>query len=304
MNQEFLTILENPITHEEFEYNEKLNVLKSIKSDVVYSVHDDVVIILEPNKNDILPSDELHRKYKTPFNYQEHYQKDAEHFDYFNENESIVSKHESRRLHENIFKRIDDSFSLILDVGCGKGWVAQKALPKGIKVISMDISTTNPQKVTKLYAHRNHLGLVADVFNIPIKDHSLDCIIASEIMEHVADPKKFVEILYSKLKLNGKLIISTPYNEQLEYFLCVHCNRATPRYAHLHSFNEKNIGKLIPVNSQWTWQKLNNNYLVKLRSDLILNIFPYAIWRFFDKIANSIYSKPLRLIIEIKKNHT
>ena len=55
----------------------------------------------------------------------------------------------------------------------------------------------------------------------------------------------FIEKLIEKLKTGGKLIITTPYNEKLEYYLCVHCNLPTPKNAHLHSFNKQNIKEII-----------------------------------------------------------
>ena len=239
--------------------------------------------------------------YNNQFNYTDHYQKDADLFEYFTESDNAMIVHEARRLHEFIFQKIKKSCSIILDVGCGNGWVAQKAIEKGIMVISMDVSFTNTEKVLKLYNGVNHFGLVADVFNLPVKNNSIDCIIASEIMEHVNDPRKFVEILYEKIKENGKLIISTPYNEKIEYYLCIHCNKPTPKHAHLHSFNETNIAKLIPGNSEWSWSKFSNKYLSKLRTHVLLKYLPFRQWKVIDNIANKIFNRPMRLLIEIKK---
>ena len=151
-----------------------------------------------------------------------------------------ITKYEIRRLHESILNEINEDMSVILDVGCGNGWASKKLIPLGKKVISMDISSDNPINAEMEVTHIKHAGLIEDAYNIPLRDNSVDCINAAEVLKHVPDPKTFISGLIKLLKHKGKLIISTPYNEKIEYNLCVHCNRPTPRYAHLHSFNENN----------------------------------------------------------------
>ena len=77
------------------------------------------------------------------------------------------------------------------------------------------------------------------MFLICLSPESFDIIVASEIIEHVYDPKMFIDCLLDILKPSGKIIITTPYNEKIPLSLCVHCNQLTPGNAHLHSFNEK-----------------------------------------------------------------
>ena len=301
MNNEILELLVHPKTQEAFHFYKERSLLVSKDSEEEFLFSDNVAYLLLPDSLNDIKKTELHERYKSDFVYKEHYQKDAEFFDYFQEYESNATNHENERLHQAIFRSIDRNYNTILDVGCGKGWVAKKGIKRKMKVLSMDVSTVNPLKVVKLHPSTDHIGLVADVYSLPVKQNSLDCIVASEIMEHVADPVKFVEILYSKLKKKGKLIITTPYNEQLEYNLCVHCNRHTPRHAHLHSFNEKNIISLIPEQSIWSYTKFSNHYLSKLKTHIILKFLPYKVWRIIDKLWNGVLGKQTRLMIEIVK---
>ena len=71
-------------------------------------------------------------------------------------------------------------------------------------------------------------GLIADAYKLPFNPNTLDCIVASEIMEHTFNPEKFISNLLNVLKPGGKIIITTPYDEQINYHLCVHCNHPTP----------------------------------------------------------------------------
>ena len=172
------------------------------------------------------------------FNYTEHYEKDASEFDYFEKRKGATA-HDERRVREFIISKVGKNVNSILDVGCGRAWVADHFLRKGVKVYSLDISITNPAKAVKLYPSENHSGIVADSFRLPFADNSFDCVIASEIIEHVINPAEFIKELFRVVKKGGELIITTPYKEKIQYYLCIHCNKKTPANAHLHSFDEK-----------------------------------------------------------------
>jgi len=182
---------------------------------------------------------EIHKKQASEFNYIDHYQKDALEFDYFQERVGGTD-HSETRVREYILSELPAENGKILDVGCGKAWVAELCCPKKLDVVSMDISLTNVEKAIAKYPFENHSAVVADAFNLPFKANSFDYIIASEIIEHVVSPAKFVKNLMNVLKPGGVLLITTPYKEKLEHSLCVHCNKLTTRHAHIHTFDEKN----------------------------------------------------------------
>ncbi len=301
MNKQYLDLLINPKNGEPFIFNENKEKIICKTSGDEFEAKSGIPIIKEIKEQEGLGSTKLHKNHSSTFQYLSHYEKDAELFDYFEEPACKATEHEELRLHETIFSSIKNNNTFLLDVGCGNGWASLMGNKKGLKVISMDISSRNPTQALKNNNNPNHYGLVADVYNLPIKEKSLEYIIASEIMEHVINPTKFVDILYGKLKNGGKLIITTPYNEKLNYSLCVHCNSMTPNHAHIHSFSENNITKLIPPGCQWKWKKFSNKLLAKLRTHIILQFVPYRLWCLIDKIANKIANKPTRLLIEIKK---
>lgn len=298
MNPDFIEILCNPLNGNSLV--SKKDKFLDEKTNQTFDYSKGVAILLNTSEP-LTKNSEIHNKLNTSFNYQEHYEKDAVLFNYFDKKLDKATKHENRRLHESIWRKIAKNPSYILDVGCGEAWVAKMALPSGINIISMDISTINPTKAVNRFPSKKHLGLVADAFQLPIKGNSIDTIIASEIMEHVADPKDFIASLFKSLKPKGKLIITTPYNEKLEYCLCIHCNNPTPRHAHIHSFNEQNIKQLIPENSNWRFHSFSNFYLTKLRMHILLAWMPHFLWKIVDSFANKLSGKPTRLLLEIEK---
>ncbi|MEP6928249.1 MAG: class I SAM-dependent methyltransferase [Ginsengibacter sp.] len=294
-------ILIDPSLVKSLIYDETQNVLHTDEHENIYEIIEEVPVILS-SKIGASVTSPLHQKLKTNFNYSEHYQKDAEVYNYFKEEENAATRNEIRRLHEAIINAVPQDSRLILDVGCGNGWLANYFLKKNRQVISMDISTVNPVRVLKENPHPNHAALVADVYNNPIKNNSIDCIVAAEIMEHVHDPGLFIDRLLEKLKPGGKLVITTPYNEKLEYYLCIHCNLPTPKNAHLHTFNEQNIKAIIPDKAgNWRMKCFANKYLIKSRLNLVVSFLPFKVWKIIDALANAVFPSSTRFIIEIIK---
>ncbi len=302
MNDNFIfDLLMDPGTGEKLLFDPVSNSLVSTKTGNRYSLIESVPRIIIGENLKIAKSG-LHQEYDSNFDYNDHYQKDAVLFDYSENDLPGMTKNEIRRLHESIIKEITEDMSVILDVGCGNGWASKKLIPTGRKVISMDISTDNPVKAVSEVPHKNHAGLIADAYNIPLKDNSIDCIIASEVLEHVPDPRTFITSLIKLLKHDGKLIITVPYNEKIEYYLCVHCNRPTPKHAHLHSFNENNISQFIPESGiTWKTKRFINKYLLQMRSHIILRFLPYNSWRLIDNLFNLLFHNSTRLQLNITK---
>jgi SAM-dependent methyltransferase len=90
----------------------------------------------------------------------------------------------------------------ILDVGCG----SSRILLDLDNAIGLDI------RISKIRYMRQHqvCGLVGSAMALPIADESVDCLICSEVIEHLpAEPGIFQE-LARVLKPQGRLIIGTP----------------------------------------------------------------------------------------------
>ena len=294
-------ILADPITGNELieGLKDEKNFLLSI--DKSYPIIEEVPVLL-PEQNKEHSNSDFHKQFNSSFDYTAHYENDAKQFDYFKAEESSATKEELRRLHQVISTHIPKSAKLILDVGCGNGWAAKSLLAKGKTVVSMDIALKNPLKVLSQNPSENHAAIVADAYYLPFKKSCFDAIIASEIMEHVYDPKLFITKLLEVLKPGGKLIITTPHDEKIEYFLCVHCNKPTPKNAHLHSFSEKNITDFIPTDkADYKTEKFLNKYLVRLRLNVLMAFLPYRLWKLKDSFVNWIFKKPMRFLIELDK---
>jgi len=237
------------------------------------------------------------------FNYIDHYKRDALEFDYFEKNKGATS-HDERRVHEYIISKVPKDINTILDVGCGKGWVAEYFLPKGVKVHSLDVSPSNPARAMELYPSEDHKGIAADSFRLPFIDDSFDIVIASEIIEHVIDPAEFVKELFRVVKKGGRLLVTTPYKEKLIYYLCVHCNKKTPANAHIHSFDEKKLGSYYRGKylEKFEYETFGNKLLIFLRTYVLLQFFPFWLWKMKDNFLNLFLRKPIHIICVYNKS--
>jgi ubiquinone/menaquinone biosynthesis C-methylase UbiE len=236
------------------------------------------------------------------FKYKEHYKKDAESFDYF-EKKSGATAHDERRVHEYIIANIPKEASKLLDVGCGSAWVAQHFFKKNKFVFSLDISISNPLKATSKYTSEKHFGITADSYSLPFQPDSFEVIVASEIIEHVVSPERFITELLRTVKPDGYLIITTPYKELIKQTLCIHCNNETPVNAHLHSFDENSLIALSKKNAakQIIWNTFGNKVLIFLRTYVILKYLNFRLWKLLDQLFNSIYDVPAHIIVIYKK---
>jgi SAM-dependent methyltransferase/uncharacterized protein YbaR (Trm112 family) len=235
------------------------------------------------------------------FAYAEHYQRDAQAFDYFETIADPAGRHENHRLHQTILRQIPSGKGRVLDMGCGNAWLAAALCPRGMEVWSADISTDNPTKALHRYPFDNHFAVVADAFHLPFREYTFDVVLAVEIIEHVPDPAAFVAALLRVLRPGGQLIITTPYREQIQYSLCVHCNHPTPHNAHLHSFDEQALRRLLPAGKVEKVRifSFSNKALQKLQTHILLQFLPYALWRLVDAFANWIIRKPSRLLMRV-----
>lgn len=302
-NFTLLDVLVSPDNGQPLHIDEATGQLLDHSGAFSYARVEGVPILLPQNAQERFAKPEAFKQFNTSFYYVTHYQTDAEAFDYFEIPESAAERHENRRLHEAIMAETPGTTKRILDVGCGNAWVAQHYCPLGVAVFSMDISTVNPVKAIKNYPYDRHFGVVADVYALPFREGTFDCIIAAEIIEHVPDPAAFIRCLLGVLKPGGTLIVTTPYNEKIVYTLCIHCNRPTPMHAHLHAFTESKLLDLLPGDRRLKANAyaFHSKILSRLHMHVLLQYLPYAIWRAIDNLVNRILFKPSRLLLKVVK---
>lgn len=121
----------------------------------------------------------------------------------------------------NMLREFEDKKGLLLlDIGCGSSPEAFKNLEKNNNtVIYLDISQ-EALNGAKNQVGKNHgfekIFIISNEM-IPITDEALDIIFAGEIIEHVKEPKRFLDTCATLLKKNSTLILTTPNSNALTY---------------------------------------------------------------------------------------
>jgi 2-polyprenyl-3-methyl-5-hydroxy-6-metoxy-1,4-benzoquinol methylase len=234
---------------------------------------------------------------KGNFDYITHYTQDHKTFNYLEASPCAAQVDDERRVHQRILNAIPKTALDILDVGCGGGWLARAMQHKPVNITSMDLSAINVEKVIDNIPSNRHHGIVADSIQHPFADRSFDCIVASEVIEHVPDPEAFLASLATALTDRGIIIITTPYKEHIIHETCINCNHPTPRNAHLHSFDETILQSIAPPKMSSDTVIFGNKALMKLRTYKILHRIGLPLYSKIDQLANFILNKPAHIMM-------
>jgi len=100
----------------------------------------------------------------------------------------------------------------LLDYGCGEGQMLLTAREKGWKVVGIDYSSENADR---LRADGLDVRCAPSLASSGISQNSMDCIVAKHVIEHVVDIEKFLSDCRDTLKPDGVIAIKTPSRTSL-----------------------------------------------------------------------------------------
>lgn len=110
--------------------------------------------------------------------------------------------------------------SKVIDVGCGAGRHAFEAYRRGADVVAFDRDEAELRSVDAILRAMAETGeapggasakvVVGDALTLPYPDQTFDCVIASEILEHIPQDDFAIAELIRVLKVGGTLAVSVP----------------------------------------------------------------------------------------------
>jgi methionine biosynthesis protein MetW len=107
--------------------------------------------------------------------------------------------------HRQIIESVSEG-SNVLDLGCGRGLIAEDLKKKGCRITGVDMLPADEisPSVDK-YIQMN----LKDELSLPF-EREFDYVILSDVIEHMSEPEKLVMSVRRCLKENGRLIVSIP----------------------------------------------------------------------------------------------
>jgi SAM-dependent methyltransferase len=110
--------------------------------------------------------------------------------------------------------------SNVIDVGCGAGRHSFEAYRRGADVVAFDQNASELGEVDTVFRAMVQAGeapasahaqtVVGDARALPYPDGTFDCVIASEILEHVPADDAVIAELIRVLKVGGQLAVTVP----------------------------------------------------------------------------------------------
>jgi len=144
---------------------------------------------------------------------------------------------EKHRVNLVMFLMPKEKVDMVLDVGCGDGYLCYQFNKKIKNVCGIDFAENRVKYAKSKFPEIEFVQ--GDIYNLPIQNNSYDIITCVEVLEHIEDPLK--AILELKRVSRDYILFTVPYNEPLEKVVCPHCLKTFYLHGHIQFFNKARI---------------------------------------------------------------
>lgn len=195
-----------------------------------------------------------------------------------------------QRIKNHMLKK-DFKGKTLLDIGAGDGYVTIEMAKMGLKVIALDLSQVALDNISryKLQFNLPNITLIhGSAEKIPIKNSSVDYIVANAILEHIPNEAETISEWKRVLKLAGRMMVVVPLSyKYLWPFLWLVNYIHDKRFGHLRRYN---------INS------LKNKFQMKVIAHLYTGHLLKILWAIFNLFFDSdIFDEELEIIDERKR---
>ncbi len=150
--------------------------------------------------------------------------KESSHYEYqvrvFNSEYSKASVYTLSPWNKSYIKKIKNFLlnkqsenKILLDIGVGGGYITIEMAKMGLKIISLDMSNVVLDNIKKYKSDlklKNITTINSNAEEIPLKDESVDYIVANAVLEHLPNEAKAINEWKRVLKPKGRIMITVP----------------------------------------------------------------------------------------------
>jgi SAM-dependent methyltransferase len=130
----------------------------------------------------------------------------------------------------------------LLDVGCGGGLFLGMMRQRGFRVVGLDFSR---DAATVAWRHHQAPAVVADLEKAPFRPQSFAGITMSHVLEHLSDPRAYIEAARNLLMPDGRLVIFVPNAASLQRSLLGRRWNGFDVPRHLVDYRDRDVERLL-----------------------------------------------------------
>ncbi len=164
----------------------------------------------------------------------------------------------------------------VLDIGSGNGALCGKISEQGFIAHGIESDAEGVEIARKAYpeVQFQQLDIEEASFN-DLKNHSpFDAVVSTEVIEHLYQPRKLVQLAHQSLRDQGLLIISTPYHGYLKNLTLALFNHFDTHWnplwdgGHIKFWSRRTLSRLLEEEhfaveqfigvgrAQWLWKSM------------------------------------------------
>jgi len=138
---------------------------------------------------------------------------------------------------ENLLRILPRGRKTVLEIGARHGFVTRVLRDHFESVTALDLEQP-PWTMDRV------IGVKGNVEHLQFPDNSFDCVLCTEVLEHVPDVAAGAREILRVAR--HEVILGVPYRQDTRVgrTTCLHCGRHNPPYGHLHEFDEARLEKL------------------------------------------------------------
>jgi SAM-dependent methyltransferase len=156
----------------------------------------------------------------------------------------------------------------IIDLGCGAGWLSG-ILGNFGPTVGVELSSVAVEKAARKYPYVQFIQ--ADILEWQCPEGEFDVVVSQEVLEHVPDQAKYLDVVWRLLKPGGHLILTTPNARTCRALLKEEDQQPLEEWITLSGlrrllnrrFEGVRISTAFPVYGVKKWWMLANSTLVK-----------------------------------------